>query len=229
MTVKLFSALAVKKAFDDVIFDAFTAATGFDVEPVFDPTVQLLNRIDNGETFDVMIGVSGSFVELAGLVDLTTRTPIARTGIGLAVGPGAEHPDISTTEAFTATLLNARSVAYSQKGASGIYFADLIERLGIAEQINERATIPEKGFIAQTVVDGRADIAIQQLSELLFVPEAEIVGPFPDEVQHYTEFSVALAESAVGDAEARSFADFLTSTVANDAYRQTRLEISAAA
>ncbi|ADD41257.1 molybdate ABC transporter substrate-binding protein [Stackebrandtia nassauensis] len=225
MTVKLFSALAVKKAFDDVIFEAFTSRTGIEVEPVFDPTVQLLRRIDNGETFDVMIGVSASFDKLTDIVDLATRVPIARTGVGLAVPPGATHPDISTKDAFVAALLNARSVAYSKTGASGIYFADLIDRLGIADQINESATIPEKGFIAQTVIDGRADIAIQQLSELLFVPEAEIVGPFPDEVQHYTEFSATLSGSATGNAEARQFLDFLTGPIAADAYQQTRLEI----
>ena len=223
--ITLFSTLAVRKALDDVIFEAFTAATGISVNPVFDPTVQLVRRIEAGEDFDVMIGVTGSFDPLAerGAVDLSTRTPIARTGVGLAVPPGAATPDITTKESFVRALLDARSVAYSVTGASGIYFAQLIEDLGIADRINERATIIEKGFIAEAVVDGRADIAVQQMSELLFVPEATIVGPFPEEVQHYTEFAAALA-TGTDVREARAFVDYLTGPDAARAYRSTNLD-----
>ncbi|GAA1680487.1 substrate-binding domain-containing protein [Glycomyces endophyticus] len=223
-SITLFSTLAVRKALDDAILEAFTAETGIAVHTVFDPTVQLVRRIDAGETFDVMIGVTGSFDPLAeqGIVDLATRTAVARCGIGLAVPPGAPLPDIATKDAFVQTLLDARSVAYSVTGASGIYFKRLIEDLGIADRLNERATIIEKGFIAEAVVDGRADVAIQQLSELLFVPEAVIVGPFPDEVQHYTEFSATLAAGA-GSAAAQAFVDYLTGPVAAAAYGRTNL------
>jgi molybdate transport system substrate-binding protein len=223
--ITLFSTLAVRKALDDVVFAAFTADTGITVETVFDPTVQLLRRIDAGEKFDVMIGITGSFDPLGerGLVDLATRTPIARTGVGLAVPQDAPLPDIATKDAFVRTLLDARSVAYSVTGASGIYFARLIEDLGIAEAINERATIIEKGFIADAVVDGRADIAIQQMSELLFVPEAKIVGPFPAEVQHYSEFAATLGAGS-SSKDAQAFVDYLTGPTAAEAYRQTNLE-----
>jgi len=131
-------------------------------------------------------------------------------------------------DTFVQTLLNARSVAYSVTGASGIYFAELLNRLRIADEINAKATIIEKGFIANAVVDGRADVGIQQLSELLFVPGAQIAGPFPAEVQQYTEFSAALALEAVENAEARAFIEFLTSAKANEAYGQTLLEIPVA-
>ncbi|WP_426303436.1 molybdate ABC transporter substrate-binding protein [Arthrobacter sp. R-11] len=90
-----------------------------------------------------------------------------------------------------------------------MYFAELLNLLRIADEINAKATIIEKGFIANAVVDGRADVGIQQLSELLFVPGAQIAGPFPAEVQQYTEFSAALALEAVENAEARAFIEFL--------------------
>lgn len=225
MPVTLFSTLAVKKALDDVLLDAFTASTGIEVVGVFDPTVQLRGRIDRGETFDVMVAVTESFADLGSVVDSSSIVPVARTGVGLAVGKDASRPDIGTTAAFVRALREARSVAYSRTGASGLYFADLIERLGIADEINERATIIEKGFIANAVVDGRADLAVQQLSELLFVPEADIVGPFPAEVQHYSEFSAALHVNAVGYPEARRFVDHLTSPAAAAAYAKTLLEV----
>jgi molybdate transport system substrate-binding protein len=224
--LKLFSTLAVRKPLDDVLFSAFTVATGVTVVPTFDPTVQLLRRIDAGETFDVMIGVTGSFDELSaqGIVSLDSRTAIARTGVGVAVGPAAMHPDISTAKRFREALLSARSVAYSQTGASGIYFAQLIEDLGIADAVNAKATIIEKGFIADAVVDGRADLAIQQMSELLFVEDAEIVGPFPDAVQHYTEFSAALSTAGTSNAAAVRFVEALASAESAPAYIASNLE-----
>lgn len=223
--IVLFSTLAVRKAFDEGILADFTDATGITVDTVFDPTTQLVKRIERGETFDVMIGISSSFAGLPeGVVDLSTRTPITKTGVGIAVPPGEPLPDISTKEALVKTLLACRSVAYSQTGASGIYFAKLIQELGIADQINEHATIPEKGFIAEAVVDGRADLAIQQLSELAFVPAAQIVGPLPPEVQHYSEFSACLSVAAANNEAARKFVDYMVSDQAEQAYLATGLE-----
>ena len=77
-----------------------------------------------------------------------------------------------------ATLLAARSVAYSKIGASGIYFAELIQRLGIAAEINAKATITA-GFTAERLMTGEADLAVQQLSELKQVAGVELVGPIP--------------------------------------------------
>lgn len=225
-TLTLFSTLAVKKAFDDILIQQFTQKTGIEIGAVYDPTTQLIVRIRNGERPDLMIAVTGSFEELRGqdVIDLDTLTPITRVGVGLAVPADAGLPDISTVDALKSTLLSARSVAYSETGASGIYFAQMLRDLGIAEEVNSRATIPQKGFIAQTLVDGRADIAIQQLSELAFVPEAQIVGGLPDDVQNYTEFSVALGTTVAHDPDAKSFVDFLSSEDARLAYSQTRLE-----
>ncbi|MET0452589.1 MAG: substrate-binding domain-containing protein [Mycobacterium sp.] len=222
----LFSTLAVRKALDDFVIDAFTQRTGTAITAVFDPTNALLRRIETGEGFDVLIGVTSSFDKLgkAGVVDLFTRVAIARTGIGLAVGPGAPLPRIDTADALLESLLNARSVAYSRTGASGIYFAELLTRLGIAEEVNSRATILEKGFTAEALLDGRADIAIQQLSELLFVPDARIAGPLPADVQHYTEFSAVVAARASRSATALALRDFLAEPASRDAYRRARLE-----
>ncbi|WP_157248994.1 substrate-binding domain-containing protein [Nonomuraea typhae] len=220
--MKLFSTLAVKKAFDDGLLAEFTRRTGIVVEGVYDPTTQLEARIAAGERPDVMIAITPAFAGLD-VLDLSTQVPIAKTGVGLAVPPDAALPDISTVDALVKVLLAARSVAYSRTGASGIYFARLIKELGIAEEVDARATVIEKGFIAHAVVDGRADVAIQQLSELRFVPEARIAGPLPAEVQHYSEFSAVAARA--GDEEAAAFIRFLTSDAARDAYARTGLEL----
>jgi molybdate transport system substrate-binding protein len=222
MTITLFSALVVRKAFDEAVVPAFETATGSEVAAVYDPTVQLARRVEAGERFDVLVAATDSLAGFGAAVDLGTATPILRTGIGVAVAGGAPHPDISTTEALVRALTKARSVAYSRTGQSGIYFARLLERLGIADQV--RVTVLEKGFTAEAVIEGRADLAIQQLSELLFVPGCEIVGPLPDEVQHVTEFSASLGAHSADRAQSQAFVDFLRSSAAQDAFRATRLE-----
>lgn len=133
-----------------------------------------------------MAGITGSLADLVSAGVLAAPRPVARTGVGMAVPPGAPAPDISTVDAFISAVTAARSVAYSRSGPSGLYFAGLLERLGIAGQVKAKATIIDARPTALALLDGRADLAIQQLSELVLVPEARIVGPLPDASRHYT-------------------------------------------
>ncbi|MEV0443830.1 class II aldolase/adducin family protein [Streptomyces spectabilis] len=224
--VALFSALAIKKALDDTVLEAFTSTTGIDVDGVYEPTNVLLRQIEGGARPDVLVGVTGALEKLAasGVLSAPSLRPLARVGIGVAVPPGAPAVDIATTEALVRALTSARSVAYSRTGASGVAFAALLERLGIADEVNSRATVVEKGFTALAVTDGRADLAVQQLSELRFVPRARVVGPFPEEAQHYTDLSAALGADAVDRAGAGALLRHLTSAPARAAYRAAGLE-----
>jgi molybdate transport system substrate-binding protein len=102
---------------------------------------------------------------------------LARSWVGIAVKAGAPIP-ISRPRPRCARLLGARSVAYSRLGASGILFAKLIERLGIAAEINARAVIIPQGFTAETLVTGEADLAVQQISELKQIEGTRWSDPF---------------------------------------------------
>jgi molybdate transport system substrate-binding protein len=224
MPVTLFCAFALKKAVQDVILPAFARAGGAPVEAVFEPTFRLLTRIEAGARPDVMAGITGSLADLAVAEILKDSRPVARTGVGVAVPPEAQVPDISTVDAFIAAVTSARSVAYSRSGPSGIYFAGLLERLGIAEQVMARATLIDAGPTAVALLDGRADLAIHQLSELILVPEATTVGPLPAAVQEYTDFSTALGSEASQAAGATELREFLHSPEALAAYAANGLE-----
>ncbi|WP_410657670.1 substrate-binding domain-containing protein [Amycolatopsis sp. lyj-112] len=221
--LSLFSALSVKKALDEVLLDAFTKEQAVDVDVTFDPTTILVKKIAEGARPDVVIAVSESFTELAasGAVTPESRVVLAKSGIGIATAPGLASPDITTVDALRTALTSARSVAYSRSGASGIYFAGLIRDLGIEAEVNARATVVEKGFTALAVTDGRADLAVQQISELKFVPQARIIGPLPDGAQHYSELSAALGTSAAP--EAAGLLRFLSDPEAKTAYRDAGL------
>jgi len=118
--------------------------------------------------------------------------------IGMAVRAGSPRPDIATPEACRAALLGARSVAYSRAGASGIFFAGLIERLGIAEAVNAKATVIPQGLTAELAARGEAEIAIQQVSELMAVPGIDIVGPLPKALNTRAVFSAGLFSAEAG-------------------------------
>jgi molybdate transport system substrate-binding protein len=153
-----------------------------------------------------------------------TAIDLARSYVGLAVTAGSGHPDISTEAALRRTLTDARSIAYSRFGASGIYFVKLIQRLGIADEINAKATVIEQGFTAERLLTGEADVAVQQISELNQVEGIEVVGPIPFELQTPALFAAGRLTSADNPAAAELVLKFLISPGVALALRQSGLE-----
>jgi molybdate transport system substrate-binding protein len=188
--VRVLSTLALKGAVHSLA-GQYEATSGVRIDADFAPTVALLDRLRGGEGADVVILTREGLDDMVreGRVAADSCVDLARSYVGIAVRAGAAHPDIATEPALRTALLAARSVAYSRIGASGILFAQLIERLGIASEINARATIIPSGFTAERLVAGEADLAIQQISELKQVGGIEVVGPIPRELQTPAVFS----------------------------------------
>ncbi|KRE59396.1 hypothetical protein ASG92_22460 [Arthrobacter sp. Soil736] len=227
--VSLWSALVVRGALDATVIPAFAAEGKGSVNAVFDPTTVLMQRIVAGELPEIIISTTDSLKGLpSGTLVEESIAPLVRTGIGIGVAEGAAAYQIETVVDLTSALLGARSVAYSRAGQSGIHFASLIEKLGIADEVNAKATILEKGFTGEAVIDGRADLAIQQISELRFVPGIAVVGPLPEPVQAYTDFSVAVTSSEAASVGAHALHAFLIGQLARDAYVAEGLQLPAA-
>jgi molybdate transport system substrate-binding protein len=224
-TVRVLSTLALKGAIGSLA-GRYGTESGARIDADFAPTVALLDRLRNGEAADVVIltreGLDGLKAEES--VVAASCVDLARSFVGLAVKAGAAHPDISTEAAFRATLLGARSVAYSGLGASGIFFAQLIERMGIAAEINARAKIIPQGFTAQRLVSGEADLAVQQISELKLVEGIEVIGPVPLHLQSAAVFSAGRLVEAKNPDQADRLLKFLASSGAAPALRESGLE-----
>ena len=205
---------------------AFEAAHGIHVDADFAPTLALLKRLRDGEAADLVILTREGLDEMIGegRVIAESAADLARSFVGIAVRAEQAHPDIATASALRNTLLAARSVAYSRLGASGVYFARLIAQMGIAEEINAKATIVEQGFTAERLVSGEADLAVQQISELKQVEGIEVVGPIPHDLQTPAVFSAGRMTNAENADAADRLLRYLASPEVVPVLRQSGLE-----
>lgn len=214
--LKVLSTTAMKTVFEESS-PLFERQTGNRLSVTLGPSLQLEQRLAEGEAADVAI------VGAAGARDLVDRgrlvvgsvTAIARSSIGIAVAKGAPMPDVSSVEAFKRTLLAAKSIALSQPvggGQSGVHMAKVFERLGIAAAMQAKAKYGAGGAggLAGLVVRrGEAEIAIQQMAELMAVADIDIVGPLPAEVQRITTFAAGIPTSASRPEAGQALIDFL--------------------
>lgn len=223
--VRVLSTLALQGALRGLA-QRYEAETGARIDADFAPTVALLERLRGGEVADVVILTKEAVDDLAanGSVAADSCAVLASSYVGIAVKAGAARPNIATATDLRAALLGARAVAYSRIGASGIFFAQLIEQLGIAFEVNARAIVVPSGFTADRLVSGEADLAVQQISELKLVPGVEIVGPIPRELQSPMVFAAARPAASGRPAEADRLLKFLASTAVASALRESGLE-----
>lgn len=205
--LKLLTAGAYKSAAMEIVAD-FEKKTGHKVAIDTGTAGALQKRVAGGEYFDVVVIPPIPMASLLGnRVDESSAKELARAGVGLAIKQGAPVPDISGVDGFKKALLAARAIAYidpAAGGSSGIYLAQLFQQMGIADQLKPKSVLVQGGLVADRIVDGKADIALQQSSELMGVPGVQFVGPIPLMVQNYTIYSggvsVASGNRAAADA-----------------------------
>jgi len=220
--VKVMLSAAFKEAYLELV-PQFERGSGHKVENLWVPSVQMMSRLKGGETVDLVILSAASLDELrkAGLI--SERTDLARSGIGVAVKSGARKPDLSSGEAVKRAVLAARGIAYST-GPSGIYLMGLFRRMGITESIQSRVKQVQGEPAGGVVARGEAEIAFQQVSELLPVPGIDFVGPLPADIQQVTVFAAGLHVAAKQPDAARALVKFLTAPAAAPVIRKKGME-----
>jgi molybdate transport system substrate-binding protein len=207
----------------------FEQQSGDKVVVANDTAGALVRRIEAGEPFDLVVLTPEALEDLTrkGKVATGSVTPLAQVGIGVAVKEGAPHPDIGSVDAFKRALLEAPSVALidpASGGSSGIYLAKLFERLGIADAIKPSAVLVPGGLVAERVVTGAAALAVHQISEILAVKGATLIGPLPSEIQNYTIYAGGIGAAAQQPEAARKLLSVLSSTGAHRVLRDKGME-----
>jgi molybdate transport system substrate-binding protein len=190
----------------------------------FQPMGKLTKSLADGYPADMVVVTSEVLEQLRNepKLDVPRSKPIARVGIGVAVHESAPVPDIRTVEAFRKTLLAAKSVVYIDPkiGTSGKHVAEILQRLGIADQVNAKAKLGSGGAITEPVGRGEIELGIHQISEILPVKGVKLAGPLPAELQKYTVYvAVPLAQSAKQDVVS-DFVKHLTNAQARERLAQ---------
>ncbi|MEZ5849439.1 MAG: substrate-binding domain-containing protein [Hyphomicrobiaceae bacterium] len=204
--MKILSTLGVKGVLDRLVPE-YARQTGIAFDIACNPTVVQMQAIEAGARADMALLTAAGIDELIakGVLRAGSAVPLARSKVGLAVPQGAPRPSIATRDDVVRALCAAEHVVYSGSGASGIYFSGLLKRLGIADAVNERAVIIPKGFTAELLRDGRATLAVQQVSELMSVAGVDVLGPLPDEIQDDLVFTGGIFAEAADPEAAMAF------------------------
>jgi molybdate transport system substrate-binding protein len=144
------------------------------------------------------------------------------------VKTGAPKPDISSADTLKRALLAAKSVAYSDS-ASGVYVStEMFAKLGIADEMKDKARKIPATPVGEIVAHGDAEIGFQQISELKPVQGIDIVGPLPNELQKVTVFSAGIATVSKEPEAGKALIKFLGSPAARDAIIKSGMDPIAA-
>ena len=211
--IKVLSAGAMKGMVTELA-EAFRQETGHTVVISSGTAGEIRQKVMAGDPADVVFVTDTVLEQLAAtnMVVADSRADIAHTGIGVAVREGAPRPDISTPEAFKQTILAAKSLVYTNPAlgaTSGIHFASVLQRLGIADAVKDKTVLWPGGYAAEALLKGQADLCVHQISEILPVKGVTLVGPLPREFQKITTYSVALSSRAATPGVARTFIAFV--------------------
>jgi molybdate transport system substrate-binding protein len=211
--VRLLSASALQPAVDAMMSD-FEKSSGHKVTVSYGTAGAVADRVQKGEAADVVISSVPMIDRLQAQHKIADgeRVIIAKVGVGAFVRKGAPKPDISSVDAFKRAMLAARSIAYpdpARGGASGIYVASLLERLGIAAQMEPKTKLSVLETLYTSVASGEVEIGFNQISEILAQPTVELAGPLPSAIQNYTQFAPGIVAGNSQTDAARALVTFL--------------------
>jgi molybdate transport system substrate-binding protein len=227
--VKVFSSIAVQPAVE-VLLPTFIKDTGIRPAIEWNTAPAFVKRLQGGETADLLIlnRAGMDIMQRDGRILADSEVTLASSPAALAVKKGAPHPDISNGEALKRALLAARAISYTDPqagGASGIHFAKVIERMGIAAEINAKNIFPPPGGLSgKFLPTGEVEIAVQQIPELKQVEGLEIVGPLPVPYDLVTVFVAGIEKTSAKAAQAKAFIDFLRTPAAVAVFRDKGLD-----
>jgi molybdate transport system substrate-binding protein len=223
--IKMIASGGLKAACIELI-PAFERATQHRVAALWAGSVDIMKRMQAGETFDLVVMPGTAIDELIklGKVVAGSRVDLAKSGIGVAVRAGAPKPDIGSAEALKQALLAASSIAYSTS-ASGIFLAGLFQRMGIADALRPKIRQSPPGVpVGELIARGEAEIGFQQVSELLPIAGIDYLGPLSADIQHFTTFSGGLHIGAKEPQAAKELIEFIKAPAAAPVIRKSGMQ-----
>jgi molybdate transport system substrate-binding protein len=221
--VKVLAAGALAQPLKEIV-PRFEQETGNKVTIVYGNAGSVRSMLDKGDAADVVMLPADALAqaEARGSVQAGTRVDLAAVAIGVAMKKGVAPPDISTPDALKRALLAAKAVAYSDpaRATSGKHFDTVVlPALGIADEVRAKAKLQTEGSSAEFVRRGEADIAVQQVSELLPVEGVMVIGLLPASLQKVTVYGAGIAKAAAAKDAAQKLMAFLTSPASKAVFK----------
>ena len=226
-TIKIFCSTAFHSVLPQVLKD-FQTSSGIATAVEFGTTNGILERLKQGDVADFLLLTHEAIEQLiaSGQCDEGSLQDFYQTSVGFAIAKDAPAPNIMNEADFISAICESPSVAFTSKGASGVYFGKLIERLGIAQEILPKAVILEGGLVAELVQQGKAHMAVQLMSELLAVPNVQVVGPIPAALNQTTVFTGGTLSRSDKKPQVQSLCLYLASEQNHSAFKAKGLEFS---
>ena len=188
----------------------------------------LLKELESGAAADVVVLSAEAMATARAkrFVDDASMTEIGRVGVGVGVKQGAPVPDISTSQAFKSALLAAKTVAATDptKGTSGMHFAEVLARLGIAEQMKPKLRLVDGGTGAELVARGEAELVVQPITVIIPVKGVTFAGPLPGELQKISLYIGAVTKASKEAAAAKALLAHLQAPAARAAFVERGFE-----
>ena len=204
----------------------FGDAHGIAIDVAFDVNPEVIRRGEAGEAFDVAVGNPPTIEALirSGKVVAGSLTDFGRSGLGVAVRSGAPKPDLSSVQAFKRALLACKAVAFPGEGASGRYFVSVVERLGIAQEMQAKLKPMAAEDCVEVVARGDADMVVVVATRIVDVPGVDYVGSIPEDLQTKIGFAAGLSAGARDPEPARALIRFLAAPEAKATLRAKGVE-----
>jgi molybdate transport system substrate-binding protein len=227
--IKVFSTIGVQAALEELA-PKFEKETGNKLIITWGTATILVKKVHAGESADLLVLTKQGLDELikGNKVAPGSDASFASSGMGVVVKHGAPKPDISTPEAYKQAILKAKTISYSNPasgGASGVFFAKSLERMGIADQVKDKTHFPPpSGNAANLVVSGEAELAIQQEPEVMAVSGVDIVGPPPGDLNNITTYSAGVSPDSKEPNGAKAMIKFLKTPEAAAVYKARGLK-----
>jgi len=224
--IRILASNGVKAVLEEILPQG-ERAIGHPLATQFNTTAALKDRIEGGEGFDVAILTSEVIDDLIheGKIAGNTRAEVSRTGVGIGIRAGAPKPDIRTPEAVKRILLNAKSITYGDKGASRPSITRMLERLGISRDVQAKTFLVQQSEESTArVAEGRTELVITLISEILPVHGIELLGPLPPEFQNYISFAAGASAGGKNTEAARALIKFLTGPTAAPIFKARGME-----
>jgi molybdate transport system substrate-binding protein len=214
------SSVAARSVMDE-LGPGFERASGIVLHFKYDTAVALQHAIEDGTRFDVAVLTSPVMATLTAQNRMAGagRATFASSLIAVAVKRGAAKPDISTRETFVQALLKADKISYAKDGASGQHFQRVVKQLNLDEALKDKLLPMAGSKEIEAVADGVATLGVQLTSEILPVRGADLVGPFPGDLQNRTELKIAVGAESRSVDPARQFIAYVTSSAAANVIR----------